>query len=95
MAQLGDQAGLLELAGGAQDLPHHLRGRRRISKMGWRIDWDQLDAALAQQRMAGELDDQVAGELGRALRQHDADGVGAEASCTGRQAARHHRSRRA
>jgi hypothetical protein len=33
-----------------------------VGEVGWRIDRDQLDVALRQQRMTGELDDQVAGE---------------------------------
>ena len=55
VAQLGNQVGLFELADRAQDLSDHLGGGCRIGEVGWCIHWDQLDPALTQQRMAGEL----------------------------------------
>jgi hypothetical protein len=77
---LATKAGLLELADRAEDLAHHFGGRRRVGEVGRRISRDQLDVALAQQRMTGELDDQVAGEPRGVLRQHNADVVAAQYS---------------
>ena len=72
MAQLGDQHGLLKLSHRSQDLTHHGRGGAWIGEVSRRIDRHQVDATSLEKFMASELHDQVAGEPGGVLDQHNA-----------------------
>ena len=70
--KLCHEAGLLELADGAEHLADEGRSRRIVDERAGAVGGDELDAFILQQPVAGFLDDEIAGE---AVRRLDNDGT--------------------